>query len=632
MFEKINVNMGVKNMYYYIDEKNKKNMKDIIAVVKLVTLLFCGIVIYNHFFIANSMNINTKNGYLSIGVLGISTFISAIIYWIWSFFSIKTFKDENVKRIIMIENMFFIMVFSVLIILTNTYESQYKFLFLFIIITSTIQSGMKQGMTTAIISSAIILGIDLICAPYSEVNIFFQNDLIIAGVFVLTAWPLGFYVESENENLKQKNLQLKELSDELKHQNSHRKYIEDIILKNEACYSLLIENSREAIIVHRDNKILFANDSAVKLVGFENEKEMKGKSILDFTPGEEVKSIKSSFMQVYNDKKTLYNFEGKIFKVDKKNLVNVQYTSTYFIYEGNATILSIIHDITPEKQVVKLQMDVAQNIKLLNETREFNKLITELFSNISHELKTPLNVIYSAIQVLCLLSNTKKEDIEKKGKYLKVMKQNCYRLMRLINNFLDMTKADSGFLKLNMANLDIVNLVEDISLSVVPYVENKGLQLVFDTDVEEKIIGFDPDKIERIVLNLLSNAIKYTNAGGKIFVNIISTENNIRISVRDTGIGIPEDKLEDIFERFWQVDKTFKRACEGTGIGLSITKSFVEMHNGQIEVKSILEQGSEFIVTLPAKVLEEKNLEEDSIYETNIERINIEFSDIYSEV
>lgn len=616
---------------YYIDEKNQKNMNDIIAIVKLVTLLFCGIIIYTQYFEKNRIFFDIKNNYINIIVLGMLTFVLVGIYGCWTLLSIKVFKRGNMKKANIIENLVFIIFFSSLIVLTNTYDSQYKFLFLFIIISSTIQAGMKQGMVMAVISTTIILVIDLLFAPQSDVNVYFQNDLIISGVFILTAWPLGYYVESENENLKQKNLKLKELSDELDEQNNHRKYIEEIILKNEACYSLLIENSREAIIVHRDNHILFANDSAVKLVGLDNENAIRGKSILEFTPNEETKSILDNFIEVYNNKNTLYNFEGKMLRIDNK-LVNVQYTSTYFIYEGSPTILSIIHDITPEKQVVKLQMDVAKNIKLLNETREFNKLITELFSNISHELKTPLNVIYSAVQVLSLLSDTKKEDIEKREKYLMVMKQNCYRLMRLISNFLDMTKADSGFLKVNMVNLNIINVVEEITLSVIPYVESKGLQLIFDTDLEERTMGFDPDKIERIILNLLSNAIKYTNCGGKIFVNITNSENEIQISVKDTGIGIPQDKIKFIFERFWQVDKTLKRVCEGTGIGLSITKSFIEMHNGKIDVKSVYGEGSEFIVILPVKVLEEQGMEEDSIYETNIERINIEFSDIYSEV
>jgi Signal transduction histidine kinase len=283
--------------------------------------------------------------------------------------------------------------------------------------------------------------------------------------------------------------------------------------------------------------------------------------------------------------------------------------------------------------VEKLQEDVKKGKDLLEETREFNKLITEFFSNISHELKTPLNVIFSAIQLLNHYKENSIQDLEEKqDKYFKIMKQNCYRLMRLINNLLDMTRLDSGFLKLNMVEFNIINVVEDIVMSVAPYIESKGIGIIFDTDVEERTMVFDPDKIERIILNLLSNAVKFTECGGEIFVNITNTEKEIFISVKDTGAGIPEDKLSMIFDRFMQVDKTMVREHEGSGIGLSLVKSFVEMHKGTVVVKSKLGCGSEFIVKLPVNLLHDKVTEQNNYYESNIERINIEFSDIYSEI
>lgn len=168
-------------------------------------------------------------------------------------------------------------------------------------------------------------------------------------------------------------------------------------------------------------------------------------------------------------------------------------------------------------------------------------------------------------------------------------------------------------------------------MSVVSYVESKGINLIFDTDVEEKIMNFDADKIERIILNLLSNSIKFTNPEGSIYVNMMDMDDSISISIKDTGVGIPDDKLQMIFERFGQVDKTLRRNSEGTGIGLCLVKSFVEMHGGSIQVKSKVGEGSEFIIKLPDVITEEKHNEESSTYETNIERINIEFSDIYSE-
>ncbi len=271
-----------------------------------------------------------------------------------------------------------------------------------------------------------------------------------------------------------------------------------------------------------------------------------------------------------------------------------------------------------------------KNIELLNESREYNKLITEFLSNISHELKTPLNVIFTAVQLLGFYEKDINKDInyEKQDKYLKLIKQNCYRLMKLINNLLDTTKLDSGYLKLNLVNYNIVSLIEEITLSVTSYAESKGINIIFDTNVEEKIIAVDSDKIERIILNLLSNAIKFTNLGGNIFVNIKDAGEHVYIHVKDTGVGIPSDKLESIFERFFQIDKTLKKNKEGTGIGLHLVKSFVEMHKGDVTINSELGKGTEFIIKLPSILCNENVESKNVVYEANIERINMEFSDI----
>lgn len=609
------------------EHSREKNINDIISVVKLASLLFCAIIVYNRILVKDQVITNTMADNFSIVVFGVITGVIMVIYWIWAFLSTNKALSKYSKEIEIVENFMFILIFSILIVKSDAYLSQYKFLFLFIIITSTLQLGMKYGMATAIVSSIVILMIDLIYGPKGPVNMYFENDLILAGVFILTAWPLGYYVKIENENINRKNEQLKELNKELNKKDRQRKYMEGVLLKNEACYNLLIQNSRDAIFVHRDYKLIFSNEGAAKLIGFMNAEELIGKSILDFIPSDEKDSMKEKFLKVYDEKATMLTFEDKIEK-NNGEIAVVQNTSTYFIYEGKPTTLSIFRDITPEKQVEKLQKDVEKNIELLKETREFNKFITEFFSNISHELKTPLNVIFAAVQVLNLYSNTGEEFKDKQDKYLEVMRQNCYRLMRLINNLLDMTRADSGFLKLNAQNYNIISVVEDITLSVASYVEDKGISLIFDTNVEEKVVAFDPYKIERIILNLLSNAIKFTNPEGEIYVNIIDMESSVTISVRDTGVGIPEDKLQVIFERFGQVDKTLSRNREGSGIGLSLVKSFVEMHGGKIHAKSKLGVGSEFVIELPAVILEE-NEDESFTHETNTERINIEFSDIY---
>ena len=185
------------------------------------------------------------------------------------------------------------------------------------------------------------------------------------------------------------------------------------------------------------------------------------------------------------------------------------------------------------------------------------------------------------------------------NKYDNTIKQNCYRLLRLVNNLVDITKIDSGYMNLNFVNYEIVGLVEDITLSIVPYVESKNINVLFDTFIEELEIRCDPESIERVILNLISNAVKFTNNDGNICVLMDADDNYVTIRVKDDGVGISKDVQEEIFKRFVQEDKSFNRKKEGSGIGLALVKSLVELHDGQVYLESNVEKGSEFVVKLP---------------------------------
>jgi signal transduction histidine kinase len=168
-------------------------------------------------------------------------------------------------------------------------------------------------------------------------------------------------------------------------------------------------------------------------------------------------------------------------------------------------------------------------------------------------------------------------------------------------------------------------------LTVSEYVHNKGIQLIFDTDIEDRVIAFDYEKLERILLNLLSNAVKFTESGGNICVNVRNSEEYIYISVKDTGIGIPENMQEKIFERFVQVDMSLSRNAEGSGIGLALVKYLVEMHEGGISLKSTPGEGSEFTVKIPC-CLKENTVAATIANGKNpvcLEKAKVEFSDIY---
>ncbi|NKF07398.1 diguanylate cyclase [Clostridium gasigenes] len=185
-----------------IENNKRKQINDIVSVVKLASLMFTTIIFFQYYFENNKLNINyIYNSYgLQAGV--IAAFLLFLIYCVWSCSFNKKLNPKDIKRAHFIENAFFILIFTIAIMISGAHLSESKYIFIFIITTSTIQSGMKKGVTIACISSLIILLIDLIYAPNLVVNQYFQNDLILSGVFLLTAWPLGFYVKVEGEHIK----------------------------------------------------------------------------------------------------------------------------------------------------------------------------------------------------------------------------------------------------------------------------------------------------------------------------------------------------------------------------------------------------------------------------------------------
>jgi signal transduction histidine kinase len=254
----------------------------------------------------------------------------------------------------------------------------------------------------------------------------------------------------------------------------------------------------------------------------------------------------------------------------------------------------------------------------------------EFLSLVSHEFRTPLNVINSAIQAMTYICGSELSD--KSKKYLGMIRQNTFRQLRLVNNLLDITRVNAGRIKVNKSNIDIVFLTKAIIESVYTYASQKKIDVTFITLLEEKVIAIDEEKYERILLNLLSNSIKFTPEGNSIIVTLNAVKNKIYVKVRDNGIGIPEDKLDIIFERFGQVDSSLSRQAEGTGIGLSLVKKLTEALGGSISVNSKDGKGSTFTVVLPDEVIRDVDNEiefGDLLDNRLVQTTRVEFSDIY---
>ena len=371
-------------------------------------------------------------------------------------------------------------------------------------------------------------------------------------------------------------------------------------------------------------KIKDINQKAFNIIksmrtNIESMSQVKGNMIEDVFRMFKTTEYYQSITEALEQKKTKYLNKQK-HSVDGKEIYwNVIFEPMFEIDGEIDEILILIVDVTTE---------IMSNIFM----EKALKLQGEFLVNISHELKTPLNVICATTQLFTMYCNNGTFDDNKNSiiKYIESIKQNSYRLSKLINNIVDLSKIEAGFLKLKLSNNNIVEVVEEIVMSVTNFTEIKGLNIIFDTDVEEKIIACDPEMIERIVLNLISNAIKFSEVGDEIFVDVKDKNEFVEISVEDNGIGIEGKYLDMIFDRFKQVDKSLSRNAEGTGIGLSLVKSIVELHGGNIVVSSEFGKGSKFTVILPSKEVSY----EDSIYTSKVKNeqqdIQVELSDVLS--
>lgn len=257
---------------------------------------------------------------------------------------------------------------------------------------------------------------------------------------------------------------------------------------------------------------------------------------------------------------------------------------------------------------------------------------TDFFTDMTHELKTPLSVILGAVQLMEMKKSVQCEEDSSFNKNLRIIKCNCYRLLRLTNNLLDMTRMEAGYLKLKPVNCNLSLLLEEIVQSVLPYAAQNQLSLEYSKPSEAISMAVDIEKIERIMLNLLSNAIKFTKPGGTIKVSSYAVEERIFISVKDSGTGIPVENQEEVFNRFKQLGNSPIIENKGSGIGLSLVKSFVTLHMGNIKIISKPDQGSEFIIDLPIRhVQDESNGFDSEEYNRLIaEAARIEFSVLHT--
>ena len=283
----------------------------------------------------------------------------------------------------------------------------------------------------------------------------------------------------------------------------------------------------------------------------------------------------------------------------------------------------VFNDIT---EIIKQREEIVKLEKRIND----ENIKDEFYSNISHELRTPINVIYSALQLNDIY--LKSDEVNKINKNNNIIKQNCLRLIRTVNNFIDSNKLSEGFLDIEKSVYNIVDIIENVVLSCDFYMKLRETKLIFDPQYEEIYFYCDKSYIERIMLNILSNSLKYGKYKGNIYVMVKIENNEIIIEVINDAEAIPVDKRIVIFDKFTKINTSLNRPSEGSGLGLFLTRGLVELHDGEIKIDAGIKYGNIFKISFPYdSELKGEVISLNNNIEINElkEKIDIEFSDIY---
>lgn len=407
--------------------------------------------------------------------------------------------------------------------------------------------------------------ISLVMSFLSEVFCFFA--------YIIIHLCLNYkLLEKPSENLfaelHNRNKQLMIINKNINIQNKNLEKIQMNLRNKDDIFKSIYKNIQLPLIIVKENrKILYANEKFKEVIGIEDIKKIINKNVFEFI---DVVKIRNIIEKDIKEKSVIENIKLKSLK-ESDYIYNINILKTN---ENN--IIFIFYDVTEEKKIEAIKKEYEK--KMLEE-----KIKNDFLSNISHDIKTPINVIYSATQLQKVLIKERK--IEELKKYNNISKENILTITRLANNLIDSSKLSSNYLNANMKLVNIVELIEDTCNKFVEYIKNKNLNFYFDTEEEEIYIKCDVNFMERIIINIISNAIKYT-VRGEITVNIYLKGNKVLIEFKDTGEGIKEELLNRIFEKYSIGKEASRDINKNTGIGLYVVDNLMKLQNGKVKLNS----------------------------------------------
>jgi len=405
---------------------------------------------------------------------------------------------------------------------------------------------------------------------------------IFGTIFIVTFMFIGLMLtlmKKEKEELLKQAYTLKKQKELIKKQ-----------------YELITKIANDAIIiVDTQNRIIDYNDKFLEFYKIENTEEVS-LSLYDYF-SENLKNQWNDYLKNIKESNGLV-FEAVHKKADGE-VFNVQISAKFFEIEGNEFLILIIRDFEERKRIE----DELRSAK--QKAEESDRLKSNFLSMMSHEVRTPVNIILGAAD---LLKEELNEDVLQKNEHLfDMITRNGKRLLTLISDIIDISRIESNELKLDFIIRNAESLILDVIAEHEHLAHRKGLHIITDFKATNPYIRIDEVRFQQIITNLINNAIKFTSKGG-ITVITKNVDNNLHISIKDTGIGIPKSALKDIFGLFRQAQEGYSRNYEGAGLGLTITQKLTKMMGGEIYVESEVNVGSTFTVVFP--VIDTEELDE----------------------
>ncbi len=374
---------------------------------------------------------------------------------------------------------------------------------------------------------------------------------------------------------------------------TRQKLAEEAMHRSEMKFKMLFDNSNDAIYMEDvSGNFLEVNQLACDRLGYSRDEFLSLNAKQIYAPLDAV-GFESRLEEVI--KKGHSIFEVNHLRKDG-TVIPVEMSIRLLEYEAKPVMFSICRDITERKRVEHVLIEAREKAEDASRSK------SEFLANMSHELRTPLNAIIGFSDML--LFSTTGPLSGKQKKYVCNVSKSGKHLLSLINDILDLSKVEAGKAVLDHSDFSISSLLQEIRSTLSPLAMQKDISFSLISPDPGLVLHADRKKISQVLYNLLGNAIKFTPAGGTVILDLEIQDHILLFKVQDTGIGISKEDQNKLFDHFVQLDSAANRKYEGTGLGLALSRRFVEMHGGSIQVESETGKGSTFTFTIPLKNIE----------------------------